>query len=66
LQGLPGIGRERAVRLLDIFGSIEAIVSASSSELQAVEGISQHLAEKIKWTVGENTAFYGFDDDFPI
>jgi len=51
LQGLPGVGPERAGRLLARFGSIEAAISASSSELQTVDGIGKSVAEKIKWAV---------------
>ena len=53
LQGLPGIGPGRAGRLLDRFGSVEAAISASSSELQSVDGIGKSIADKIKWAVGE-------------
>ena len=53
LQGLPGVGLERAKRLLDTFGSVEAVVSASSSELQSVYGIGKTLADKIRWVVSE-------------
>jgi len=53
LQGLPGIGPERADRLLDRFGSIEAAISASSSELQSVDGIGRRIAEKIRWVVSK-------------
>ncbi len=53
LQGLPGVGSERAERLLAMFGSVEAAISASSSELQAVDGIGKSIAEKIKWAVSE-------------
>ena len=53
LKGLPGIGYERAVRLLDTFGSVEGVISASSEELQAVEGIGKKIADKIRWVVGE-------------
>ena len=53
LQGLPGVGPERASRLLDRFGSVEAAISASSSELQTVDGIGKSVAEKIKWMVSE-------------
>ena len=53
LQGLPGVGLERAGRLLDTFGSVEAVISASSSELQSVYGIGKSLADKIKWVVSE-------------
>ena len=51
LQGLPGVGPERAGRLLDSFGSVEAAISASSSELQSVYGIGKSIADKIKWAV---------------
>lgn len=59
LQGLPGIGYERAVRLLDTFGSVEGVISASSEELQVVEGIGKKIADKIKWVVGEQMKPYG-------
>jgi ERCC4-type nuclease len=51
LQGLPGIGPEMAGRLLDNFGSVEAAISAGSSELQSVDGIGKRVAERIKWAV---------------
>ena len=53
LQGLPGIGSELAGRLLARFGSVEAAISASSSELQTVDGIGKSVAEKIKWAVSK-------------
>jgi DNA excision repair protein ERCC-4 len=53
LQGLPGVGPERAERLLARFGSVEAAISASSSELKSVDGIGESIADKIKWTVSE-------------
>ena len=53
LQGLPGVGPERASRLLEKFGSIREVISASCNELQAVEGIGKSIAEQIKWTVNE-------------
>jgi DNA excision repair protein ERCC-4 len=59
LQGLPGVGLERAVRLLDCFGTVEAVISASSTELQSVYGIGQGVADKIKWAVREQMHSYG-------
>jgi ERCC4-type nuclease len=53
LQGLPGVGSERADRLLDRFGSVEAAISASSSELQTVDGIGKSIADKIRWAVSK-------------
>ena len=52
LQGLPGIGPERAERLLDRFGSVERTMAASTEELSAVEGIGPRIAERIRWCVG--------------
>ena len=53
LQGLPGVGPERADLLLDRFGSVETAISASSSELQSVDGIGKSIAAKIRWAVSE-------------
>lgn len=53
LQGLPGVGPERAERLLAKFGSVEAAISASSSQLQSVDGIGKCIADKIRWIVSE-------------
>jgi DNA excision repair protein ERCC-4 len=56
LQGLPGVGRKRAGRLLDRFGSIEAVISAGVHELETVEGIGKLIAQKIKWVVSERAS----------
>jgi ERCC4-type nuclease len=66
LQGLPGIGSERAIRLLNAFGSVEAVVTATSEELQSVEGIGESIAGRIKWAVREEIQSYGVLDEFPI
>jgi DNA excision repair protein ERCC-4 len=66
LQGLPGIGSERAARLLNEFGSVEAVITATSEELQSVEGIGENIAERIKWAVREQIQSYGVDDEIPI
>jgi ERCC4-type nuclease len=66
LQGLPGIGGERAIRLLDAFGSVEAVVTATSEELQSVEGIGEGIADRIKWAVSEQMQSYGVIDEFPF
>ena len=58
LQGLPGVGPQRAGRLLDRFGSVEAAISASSSELQSVDGFGKSIADKIKWSVSERMSPY--------
>ena len=64
LQALPGVGRDRALRLLDHFGSVSACLSAGPEELKAVEGIGPKTAEAIFRTVNEPRALYGAPD-FP-
>ncbi|MEA3277106.1 MAG: ERCC4 domain-containing protein [Pseudomonadota bacterium] len=59
LQGLPGVGPERAKRLLERFGSLEAVMLAEASELAAVPGIGKGTAEGIRWAVRESGSFYG-------
>ena len=66
LQGLPGIGRERAIKLLDRFGSVEKVIMANREELESVDGIGKDTADKIKWAVNEQISTYGFDTDYPI
>ncbi|MCC5807185.1 MAG: hypothetical protein JJU00_12745 [Opitutales bacterium] len=70
LQALPGVGRDRALRLLDHFGSVSACLSAGPEELKAVEGIGPKTAEGIFRTVNEPGASYGSmafpDDDFGL
>ncbi|MGZ8268464.1 MAG: helix-hairpin-helix domain-containing protein [Burkholderiales bacterium] len=51
LQGLPGVGPQHARRLIDHFGSVEGVVTASTDELSAISGIGRHIAEKIRWAV---------------
>jgi len=63
LQGLPGVGLERAERLLERFGSVEAAISASSDELQSVDGIGVNIAEKIRRAVSERVATH-FPEQF--
>jgi len=59
LQGLPGVGPERAGRLLDHFGSVEAAISATSSELQSVDSFGKGVADKIRWVVSEQSQPFG-------
>ncbi len=48
LQGLPGIGPIRAERLLDAFGSVEAVFAAKADALAAVPGIGKAGARAIR------------------
>lgn len=53
LQGLPGVGPIRAERLLDRFGSIGAVLGASTEALAETDGVGEHTAKRIRWLVGE-------------
>lgn len=53
LQGFPNIGPDRAEHLLERFGTIEAIVTASEQELREVAGIGRTTAGKLRWAVRE-------------
>ncbi len=58
LQGLPCIGPERASALLDSFGSIEAVFTASMEDLATIKGIGSHTAKAIDWAVHESGSKY--------
>jgi excinuclease ABC subunit C len=47
LEEISGVGKQRRIKLLAHFRSIDAIKNASVSELQAVGGVSEKLAEVI-------------------
>jgi ERCC4-type nuclease len=63
LQGLPGVGPERALRLLEKFGSIEAVMGAGRDDLLSVEGIGAKTADRIRWAVSETIESYGAEPD---
>jgi ERCC4-type nuclease len=65
LQGLPGVGPERARCLLESFGSVEAVVTASTHELLKVSGIGVYTAEAIRWAVSEASCPYILEDHHP-
>jgi len=65
LQGLPGIGPERAKRLLEKFGTIEAVMTAEVEELAAIRGVGMATAETIRWAVKEAVSAYGLEDVTP-
>lgn len=47
LTAIPGIGVEKARRLLNKFGSVYGVVNASISDLMRVEGIGEKQARRI-------------------
>jgi DNA excision repair protein ERCC-4 len=61
LQALPGIGPYKAARLLEVFGSVEAVITASQENLEGVQGIGPTIASGIKDVLRENPSFYGMD-----
>ncbi|WP_276321974.1 ERCC4 domain-containing protein [Nitrosococcus wardiae] len=63
LQGLPGIGPERARQLLAHFGSVEAILNAQLEELMTVPGIGKGVARDIRWAVNEGETEYSIFND---
>jgi ERCC4-type nuclease len=53
LQGLPTVGPVRAARLLDAYGTVEAVIAADLENLTCVPGIGKGAAKKIRWAVSE-------------
>ena len=53
LQGLPSVGPTRAARLLDRYGSVEAVLTAGLEDLALVPGVGKSTAHKIRWAVSE-------------
>jgi Fanconi anemia group M protein len=51
VAGLPGVELTLARRLLDAFGSVEKVFTASREELVKVKGVGEKLAEKIRHVV---------------
>jgi ERCC4-type nuclease len=63
LQSLPGIGKTRAEKLLEHFGGIEAVISATENELAEIHGIGAPIAEKIRNLVRESNGSYRTKND---
>jgi DNA excision repair protein ERCC-4 len=66
LQGLPGVGPERARCLLETFGSVEAVFMASADELVKVFGIGESTAKSIRWAVSDGKRYYVSGGDDPV
>ena len=47
LESIPGIGKERAKKLLSAFGGLARIKSAEKEELAAVKGITKEAAAAV-------------------
>jgi ERCC4-type nuclease len=48
VEGLPGVGPERAEALLRKFGTLSALFSASAEELEQVEGVGEKTAKRLE------------------
>jgi DNA excision repair protein ERCC-4 len=59
LQSLPGIGPDRAKRLLEHFGSVRACLTADAESLATIPGIGPTTAQKIIDTIQESRGCYG-------
>jgi ERCC4-type nuclease len=53
LTGIPKVGAARAQRLLERFGTPEAVMTASPEALAEVKGIGKQTAQHIHWAVHE-------------
>jgi len=63
LQSLPSIGKKRAETLLEHFGGVEAVMSATEDKLAEVAGIGAPIAEKIRNLVCEAEGPYRTKND---
>lgn len=56
LEGLPGIGPHKAAALLDHFGTVRAVMTASEEDLYRIKGIHHLTAAKIEWVLGTGSS----------
>jgi excinuclease ABC subunit C len=54
LDAVPGIGKARKAKLIDHFGSFEAVRAASLDELSVLPGFNRKLAEAIRASLSSN------------
>ena len=58
IESLPNIGPVNAKNLLQHFGTVEKVISASESELQEVEGIGKKTAKNIRKVVESEYLYF--------
>ena len=58
LQGLPGIGPEKAARLLETFGTVAGVMTAEPEKLESVAGIGSKTASAITEVLRETPVPY--------
>jgi ERCC4-type nuclease len=66
LQAIPHVGPKKARSLLDTFGTLDAILTASTDDVAAVPLIGDKTAERIKWALSEPTPSAYSDDDLVL
>ena len=59
LQSFPGIGPGKAERLIEHFGSLQAVFAADAAALQEVEGVGYKMAEKMEWVLRDGEEAWG-------
>lgn len=47
LDGIPGLGEKRKMALLNYFGSVSRLLSASKEEIAKIEGFGPKTAERL-------------------
>ena len=47
LAAVPGVGRDRVKALIEEFGSVEALSSATVADLQRVPGVGRSTAQRV-------------------
>lgn len=55
LQGFPGIGADRAAQLINHFGSLKKIFSATEADLYKLQGIGPSTIKKMKMILEEES-----------
>ncbi|MBU4312722.1 MAG: hypothetical protein KJ706_08400 [Candidatus Omnitrophica bacterium] len=53
MQGLPGVGPKLAIQLLDHFGTVEKVITASEKELLQIRGLGKIKAKRIRQIVSQ-------------
>ena len=56
LEGVPGIGRARSRKLLEAFGSMEAVLEATPEEIAAKAGMPKETAARLLVRLAERYA----------
>lgn len=58
LEGIPGVGPKRSSKLLEIFGSLDALRGSSAEQICEKAGVPHEIAERIKAVLEEDTPAY--------